>query len=72
MDVSFGPVSAGGEATRLSFTVEDTGGFQEFRPRVIGRVELVAGEHVLRIVPRRIAKAAACDIRQVRLVPVQP
>jgi glycerophosphoryl diester phosphodiesterase len=58
--------------TPLAFTVEDTGGFQQFRPRVIGRVELAAGEHTLRITAARIAKAAACDIRQVRLVPVKP
>jgi len=50
----------------------DTGGFQQFRPRVIGRVRLAAGDHVLRIAPERIAKGAACDIRQVRLVPAAP
>lgn len=58
--------------TKLAFTVEDTGGFQQFRPRTIGRVELVAGDHTLHIAPARIAKAAACDIRQVRLLPVAP
>jgi len=64
---------AGGTAeTALGFTVEDTGGFQQFRPRVVGRVNLAAGEHSLRIRPERIAKAAACDIRQVRLLPVTP
>lgn len=57
---------------RLNFTVEDTGGFQRFKPRVVGRVELAVGEHVLRIAPERIAKGAACDIRQVRLVPAPP
>lgn len=60
------PVRAG---TPLAFTVDDTGGFQQFRPRVIGRVELAAGVHTLRISAARIAKAAACDIRQVRLLP---
>ena len=55
----------------LEFTVEATGGFQDFRPRIIGRVgPLAAGQHTLRIVPKQIAKQAACDIRQVRLVPV--
>lgn len=57
-------------ATTLPFIVEDTGGFQEFRPRTIGRTTLAAGEHVLRVQPKRIAKRAACDIRQIRLVPV--
>jgi hypothetical protein len=55
----------------LEFVVEATGGFQDFKPRIIGRVgPLVAGQHTLRIVPKQIAKQAACDIRQVRLVPV--
>ena len=60
-------------AEPLEFTVEATGGFQDFRPRMIGRVgPLAAGQHTLRIMPRQIAKQAACDIRQVRLVPVAP
>ena len=63
--------NAGGGDTEssLTFVVEDTGGFQAFRPRVIGRVQLAAGDHTLRIQPERIAKAAACDIREVRLLP---
>lgn len=57
----------------LAFTVEATGGFQDFRARVVGRVgPLAAGQHTLRIVPKQIAKQAACDIRQVRLLPVAP
>lgn len=59
-------------AASLAFTVEDTGGFQAFKPRTVGRVTLdAAGEHVLRVQPKRIAKAAACDIRQIRLMPVE-
>jgi len=57
----------------LEFVVEATGGFQDFRARVVGRVgPLPAGQHTLRIMPKQIAKQAACDIRQVRLVPVAP
>ncbi len=57
----------------LEFVVEATGGFQDFRDRVVGRVgPLAAGQHTLRIMPKQIAKQAACDIRQVRLVPVVP
>jgi hypothetical protein len=60
-------------AEPLVFTVEATGGFQDFRDRVVGRVgPLAAGQHTLRIMPKQIAKQAACDIRQVRLVPVAP
>jgi hypothetical protein len=68
-------VDAGQQAAAepLVFTVEATGGFQDFRPRMIGRVgPLAAGQHTLRIMPKQIAKQAACDIRQVRLVPVTP
>ena len=68
-------VDAGQQAAAepLEFTVEATGGFQDFQPRMIGRVgPLAAGQHTLRIMPKQIAKQAACDIRQVRLVPVTP
>ena len=68
-------VDAGQQASvsPFEFTVEATGGFQDFRPRMIGRVgPLAAGEHTLRIIPKQIAKQAACDIRQVRLVPAAP
>jgi hypothetical protein len=62
----------GGAADReLSFVVEETTGFQDFKPRVIGRVTLAAGGHLLRVGPEKIAAKAACDIRQVRLVPVR-
>lgn len=66
-------VDAGGPgAATLEFTVQDTGGFQSFRPREVGVVTLGAGAHELRVAPKRIAKAAACDIRQIRLVPAAP
>jgi arylsulfatase A-like enzyme len=54
----------------LDFVVEETGHFQAFKPRTVGRVMLAAGEHLLQIKPNEIAKKACCDIRQVRLVPV--
>jgi hypothetical protein len=71
MNVVF-DAGSGASETKLGFTVEDTGGFQQFRPREIGRVKLAAGDHTLRIAPERIAKGAACDIRQVQLVPTAP
>ena len=62
----------GDASTAIPFVVEDTGGFQEFRPRMIGRVTIATtGQHVLRVKPERIAKKAACDIRQIRLIPVR-
>ena len=55
----------------LSFVIEETTGFQDFKPRIIGRVTLAAGGHLLRVGPEKIAAKAACDIRQVRLVPAR-
>ncbi|MBU6309313.1 MAG: hypothetical protein KJS77_06175 [Planctomycetes bacterium] len=69
MVVSLDPDN-GDDAATIPFVVEDTGGFQEFRLRTVGRVTIATdGEHVLRVKPKKIAKAAACDIRQIRLVP---
>ena len=60
----------GDDAATIPFVVEDTGGFQEFRLRTVGRITIEpAGEHVLRVKPKKIAKTAACDIRQIRMVP---
>lgn len=59
-----------GHPEPITFVVEDTGGFQAFKPRVVGRMNLAAGRHTLRVQPQSIAKAAACDIRQIRLLPV--
>jgi hypothetical protein len=54
----------------LSFTVEDTGHFQNFRPRIIGVLEIEkAGLHTLKIQPKKIAAKAAMDVRQIRLIP---
>ena len=61
-----------GAAEPMTFVVEDTGHFQAFKPRIIGRVTLAAGEHTLRIQPKTIVNVACCDIRQVRLVPLVP
>ena len=63
-------VEVGGK--RFDFVVEDTGHFQNFTPRRIGRVELPAGKHVLAVKPQRKQAAAVMDIRRVRLLPVNP
>ena len=60
----------GASGQSLDFVVEETGHFQAFKPRAVGRVTLAAGAHTLQIKPQAIAKKACCDIRQVRLVPV--
>ena len=56
---------------RFDFVVEETGHFQIFLPRKLGRVNLDrAGVYSLAIKPQRKQAGAIMDIRQVRLVPV--
>jgi hypothetical protein len=56
----------------LTFVVEDTGHFQNFKPRVIGRVKIAErGNSTLAIVPIKKASVAVMDVRQVRLIPVE-
>lgn len=55
----------------LEMTVEDTGHFQNFVPRMVGEVAIpAAGSYVLAVSPRSKAKAAVMDLRQVVLRPV--
>jgi len=62
-------VDVGGK--RLTFTVEDTGHFQNFKPRKLGEVEFGrAGLHSLKVQPLTKKGAAVMDIREVRLTPV--
>lgn len=57
---------------KLNFVVEDTGGFQAFKPRVVGKVSIEkAGRYTLEIRPVKKAKAAVMDVRQVLLKPVK-
>ncbi len=71
MGLSLDPGSL--SAAEVTFVVEETGGFQDFRAREVGRMTIPsAGPHLLRVQPRAIARQAACDIRQVRLVPLEP
>ena len=58
---------------KLTFTVEQTGGFQNFVPRKIGQVTLdKAGRHSLEIRPQKKPGPAVMDVREVRLLPVKP
>ena len=55
----------------LNFIVEDTGGFQAFKPREIGTVTIdKAGRHTLAIKPQKKAAAAVMDVRLVSLKPL--
>lgn len=60
-----------GEQT-LKFTVEDTGHFQNFKPREIGQFRLEKpGRYTLTVRPTKKAAAAVMDLREVTLRPVQ-
>jgi lysophospholipase L1-like esterase len=59
------------DGQRIDFIVEETGHFQVFLPRRLGRVRLIGeGRHTLAIKPQRRQAGAVMDVRQVRLLPV--
>jgi hypothetical protein len=63
-------IEVAGQTVR--FTVEDTGGFQSFKAREVGKVKLEkAGRQTLTVRPRAKAKAAVMDLRQVVLRPAK-
>ncbi len=72
-----GPGSGGAEVEiavgdqRLTMTVADTGGFQNFVRRELGELRLPAGPQRLTVRPRTKPGAAVMDLREVRLVPVE-
>jgi len=57
-------------AQTLTFTVQDTGHFQNFVPRVIGAVSIDAGRYALAVKPKTKPGAAVMDLRQVTLRPL--
>jgi len=64
-------VQVGGQ--KFTFGVEETGHFQIFLPRRIGRVHLAKpGVYALAVKPQRKQAGAVMDVRQVRLVPLDP
>lgn len=57
--------------SRCRFEIEDTGHFQNFKRRKVGYIDITkAGTLPLKIRTIVKAKVAACDIREIRLVPV--
>lgn len=57
--------------SRCRFEIEDTGHFQNFKRRNVGIIDVTGtGTFPLKIRTINKAKAAACDIRQIRLLPV--
>jgi len=62
-----------GKDQALKFTVEDTGHFQNFKPRNIGTIKIEkAGEHTFLVKPLKKPGVAVMDLRQVKLTPVNP
>ena len=53
----------------LRFFVEDTGHFQNFVPRRLGRLALDAGAHTVELRPVVLAANAVMDVRELRLIP---
>lgn len=57
---------------KLEMTVEDTGGFQAFKPREVGRISIgQPGRYTLTVKPKSKAKAAVMDLQRVVLRPVK-
>lgn len=55
--------------TELAFDVEDTGHFQNFRTRSLGKVTFKeAGKHTLTVGAHQKAKVAVMDVREIRLI----
>lgn len=61
-------VETGGES--FDFVVEDTGHFQNFKPRQLGTLTLKPGVHTLAVKPQTKKAAAVMDVRYVKLLPV--
>ncbi|QDS87920.1 hypothetical protein EC9_21030 [Rosistilla ulvae] len=56
----------------VQFIVEETGHFQNFKPRQIGKLRVEsAGDYSLDLRAIEKVKGAVCDIRQIRLIPVR-
>jgi arylsulfatase A-like enzyme len=57
---------------KLKFTVEDTGHFQNFKPRELGTLTIAQpGRYTLEVRPVKKANAAVMDLRQVTLKPAK-
>ena len=66
----FAPSGSTAEPQVLTHTVQETGGFQNFVPRMLGEVALdKPGRYELRIKPVKKPNVAVMDLRQARLFP---
>jgi arylsulfatase A-like enzyme len=55
----------------LTFTVQDTGHFQQMIQRTISQVRLEAGKHILAVKPQTVPGIAVMDLRRVVLRPAR-
>lgn len=63
-------MSVGGQ--KVTFIVEDTGHFQNFKPRNVGTIEIEkAGRYTLEVKPKKKAAAAVMDVRAITLKPLE-
>ena len=58
-------------ASKLTFTVKDTGGFQAFERRAVGTLTIPAGQRTLVVKPVTKPGAAVMDLREVVLRPAK-
>ena len=58
-------------ASKLTFTVKDTGGFQAFERRAVGTLTVAAGRQTLNVKPLTKPGAAVMDLREVVLRPAK-
>ncbi len=56
---------------KIEFIVMDTGHFQNFIPRKVGKVNLNRGEHRFWIKPIKKAHGAIMDVRHIKLIPTK-
>ena len=62
--------NSAGELSRVPFTVRETGHFQNFVWRDIGKIGIDPGAHRLDLRVLKLARTAVMDVRQIRLEPV--
>ncbi len=75
IEYSCGPGCGGSEVAigcgdqTLRFTVEETGGFDQFRTHTAGQLQLDAGRHTLKVQPLNKPGPAVMELRQITLRP---
>ena len=70
VELILGEPGASATGASLTFTVKDTGGFQNFEAREAGTLKVEkAGRYTLTVKPKNKPGVAVMDLREVRLVP---